>query len=55
MTLQEEGKETIGYLCTYDLYGHIRNVFDASIHHEGKWDGVGPWTSRFLGPESIQP
>jgi hypothetical protein len=37
----------INYLCTYDLYGLVRNVFDAgSIHYLGKWEGVGPWKSR---------
>ncbi len=56
MTLQEEGIETISYLCTYDLYGPIPNVFDASIHHEGKWDGgLGPGPRDFLGHESIPP
>ncbi len=34
------------YLCTYDLYGPVRNAFDAgSILYEGKWEGVGPWKS----------
>jgi hypothetical protein len=34
----------INHLCTYDLYGPVRNAFDAgSIHYEGKWEGVGPW------------
>ncbi len=28
------------YLCTYDLYGPMRNAFDAgSIHYFGKWEG----------------
>ncbi len=32
------------HLCTYDLYGPVRNAFDAgSIHYLGKWEGVGPW------------
>ncbi len=26
------------YLCTYDLYVPVRNVFDA-----GKWERVGRW------------
>jgi hypothetical protein len=31
------------YLCTYDLYGPVRNAFDAgSIHYEGK---ARPWKS----------
>jgi hypothetical protein len=35
------------YLCTYDLYGPVRNAFGAgSIHYEGKWDWVGPWKSK---------
>jgi hypothetical protein len=37
------GKEKMIYLCTYDLYGLVRNAFDAgSIHYEGKWEGVAP-------------
>jgi hypothetical protein len=40
---------SISYLCTYDLYGPVRNAFDAgSIHYEGKWEGVGPWKSRLF-------
>ncbi len=35
------------YLCSYDLYGPVRNAFDVgSIHYLGKWEGVGPWKSR---------
>ena len=36
------------YLCTYDLYGPMRNTFDAgSIHYLGKLEGVvGPWKLR---------
>ncbi len=35
------------YLCTYDLYGPVRDAFDAgSIHYEGKWEGVWPWKAR---------
>jgi hypothetical protein len=30
------------YLSTYDLYGPVRNSFDAaSIYFKGKWEGVG--------------
>jgi hypothetical protein len=30
----------MNYLCTYDLYGPVRNAFDAgSIHYLGKWKG----------------
>ncbi len=30
------------YLCTYELYGPVRNAFDAgSIHYEGKQVGGG--------------
>jgi hypothetical protein len=30
------------YLCTYDLYGPVRNAFDAgSIHYEGGGGGEG--------------
>ncbi len=33
--------------CAYDLYGPVRNAFDAgNIRYEGKWEGVGPWKSR---------
>ncbi len=39
--------QSFNYLCTYDLYGPVRNAFDAgSIYYEGKWKGVGPWKSR---------
>ncbi len=49
MTLPQCG---VSYLCTYDLSGPVRNVFDAgSIHDEGKWEGAEPWKSSFLGPE----
>ncbi len=35
------------YFRTDDLYGPVRNAFDAgSIHYLGKWEGVGPWKSR---------
>ena len=39
---------SINYLCTYDLYGPVRNVFDAGryIMYVGKWEGVRPWKSR---------
>jgi hypothetical protein len=37
------------YLCTYDLYGPVRNAFDAgSIHYKGMLEGVGPWKSRLF-------
>ncbi len=40
------------YLCTYDLYGPMRNAFDAgSIHYEGKW--AGGWAleiETLMGP-----
>ncbi len=37
----------INYLCTYELYGPVRNAFDAgTIDYLGKWEGVGPWKSR---------
>ncbi len=36
------------YLCTYDLYGPVRNAFDAGgIHDVGKWEEVGPQKSSF--------
>ncbi len=32
------------YLCAYDLYGPVRNSFDAgSILYKCKWERVGPW------------
>ncbi len=35
------------YLWTYDLYGPVRNAFDAGqIHYEGNREGVGPWKSK---------
>jgi hypothetical protein len=35
---------TYNYLCTYDLYGPVRNAFEAgSILYEGTWEGVGLW------------
>ncbi len=41
-------KDTLSnYLCAYDLYGPVRNVFDACRYimwKSGK--GVGPWKSR---------
>jgi hypothetical protein len=44
----------INYLCTYDLFGPVRNAFDAgSIHYEGKWEGVGPGNRDFFGPCEI--
>ncbi len=45
-------EKLISYLLyTYDLYGPVRNAFDAgSIHFAGKWEGVGPWKSRLFGP-----
>jgi hypothetical protein len=37
------GACTKNQLCKYDLYGPVRNAFDAgSIHYLGKWEGVGP-------------
>ncbi len=39
--------DMLAILCTYDLYGPVRNAFDAgSIHYLGKWEGVGPWKTR---------
>jgi hypothetical protein len=39
-------------ICTFDLYGPVRNAFDAgSIYYEGKWEGG--WAleiDTFLGP-----
>jgi hypothetical protein len=38
------------YLCPYDLYGPVRNAFDAgNIHYEGKWEEVGLWKLRLFG------
>ncbi len=42
-------RDFISYLCTYDLYGLVRNAFVAgSIHYEGKWEVVGLWKSRLF-------
>ncbi len=41
----------INYLCTYDLYGPVHNVFDACRYitwASGK--GLGPGNGKFLGP-----
>ncbi len=40
------------YSCTYDLYGPVRNVFDAyrQIHYKGKGGGGGPGNREFFGP-----
>jgi hypothetical protein len=42
------------YLCTYDLHSPVRDAFDAaSIHYEGKWEGVGrlgPGNREFFSP-----
>jgi hypothetical protein len=39
------------YLCTYNLYGPVRNAFDAgSIRYMGKWEGVVPGNREFFGP-----
>jgi hypothetical protein len=58
--------EDFNYLCTYDLYGPMRNAHDACIiHYEGKWEWVGHWKSGVflqgfgfgsgLDPDSIGP
>jgi hypothetical protein len=39
------------YLCTYDLYGPLRNVFDAGRYimlASGR--GLGPGIGEFFGP-----
>jgi hypothetical protein len=44
----------INYLCTYDLYGPVRNVFDAGryiIRASGR--GLGPGNWEFLGPVNL--
>ncbi len=41
----------VNYLCTYDLYGNVRNVFDAGRYitwASGK--GFGPENEEFFGP-----
>jgi hypothetical protein len=41
--------EEIKYLCTYDLYGPVRNVFDAATYIT--WgSGLGPGNGEFFGP-----
>ncbi len=47
-------RDFISFLYTYNLYGPVRNAFDAgSIHYEGKWEGVGPWKLRLSGPNPL--
>jgi hypothetical protein len=44
-----EGKSSsnsYSYLCTYDLYGPVRNVFDACRYITRASGRVGPWKSR---------
>ncbi len=49
------------YLCTNDLHGPVRKVFDAFIYitkYEGTFDGLslGPGNREFLGPvNGIEP
>ncbi len=45
----EKSQNHCTLLCTYDLFGPVCNAFAfnaASIHYEGKCEGIGPWTSR---------
>jgi hypothetical protein len=40
------------YLCTYDLYGHVRKVFDAAryiVWGSGGWES-GAGNHEFCGP-----
>jgi hypothetical protein len=48
----QKAKVDFSYLSTYDLYGPVRNAFDAaSIHYEGKWEWVVPMEiESFFGP-----
>jgi hypothetical protein len=47
MLAYRKGNNSYLYTYIYDLYGPVRNAFDAgSIHYEGKWEGAGPWKSR---------
>jgi hypothetical protein len=51
--LRRKTQAKISYLCTYDLYGPVRNAFHVgSIHYEGKWEGegFGPGNRDFFGP-----
>ncbi len=45
------------HLCTYDLYGPVRNVFDAGRYiYVGKWGvGLALEISSFLGPKWHEP
>jgi hypothetical protein len=36
------GWTQINYLCNYDLYGPVRNVFDAGLQG-GIWWSSDPW------------
>ncbi len=39
------------YLCTYDLYGPVRNAIDADrVHYEGNGRGLGPGNWDYFGP-----
>ncbi len=47
--------QCISYLCTYDLYGPVRNAFDVvSIHYEGKWEWLSNITA-LVPPPSPHP
>jgi hypothetical protein len=38
------------YLCTYDLYGPVHNVFDACRYNRGQvGGGLGPGNREFFG------
>ncbi len=43
------------YLCIYDLYGPVRNVFDAcrAITRAGAGGGCALEIETFLGPEMV--
>ncbi len=44
-------KKYFSYLCTYDLYGPVRNVVDACIYiTRASGRGLGPGNREFLGP-----
>jgi hypothetical protein len=49
---------SINYLCTYDLYGPVRNFFDAGRYitwGSGVGGGVWPWKSGVRAPFKMPP
>jgi hypothetical protein len=43
------------YLCTYDLYGPLPNVFDAGRYITwASGRGMGPGNGEFFGPKKLE-